>query len=177
MGPRPSWPAASDLARGVCPANPQHPPRSPTVFDQPKRRTRPGRDPLSLALSSDPVSPTELKNHCTLTARHARPARPPILGLPPLAQGGPPRGISTPGPRCHRGGLHSTSTQRARRDSCLSIPSSLHAAIRPLRAAASPTRFSINKAHNPPPRGAMLNQLSEDPDLCFVFSYWRGTRP
>lgn len=23
LGPRPSWPAASDLARGMCPANPQ----------------------------------------------------------------------------------------------------------------------------------------------------------
>lgn len=32
-----------------------HSAHNPTVLDRPKRRTRPGRDPLSLALSSDPV--------------------------------------------------------------------------------------------------------------------------
>lgn len=53
LGPRPSWPAASDLARGVCPAIPQRP--QPDCPRPTERRTRPGRDPLSLALSSDPV--------------------------------------------------------------------------------------------------------------------------
>lgn len=49
LGPRPSWPAASDLARGCAPQT--HSARSPTVFDRPKRRTRPDGQGPSFASS------------------------------------------------------------------------------------------------------------------------------
>lgn len=81
--------------------------------------------------------------------------------------------MSTPAWPSTPQGRASLNFHTERQDSRLAAPSSLLAAIRLLRAAASPTRFSINKAHNPSPRGAMLDRLSEDPDLCFVFSYRR----
>lgn len=85
-----------------------------------------------------------------MTARHARPARPPHPGAPSPRTGRLPRGISTPAWPSTPQGRASLNFHTESPDSRLAAPSSLLAAIRLLRAAASPTRFSINKAHNPP---------------------------
>lgn len=86
--------------------------------------------------------------HFDRASRPARPAPPP--GAPSPGTGRLPRGISTPAWPSTPQGRTSLNFHTERRDSRLAAPSSLLAAIRLLRAAASPTRFSINKAHNPP---------------------------